>query len=112
MRDTIRYEFSYNESNLVLKSLNLLRSHLVSQEEATIVVDDIIGKLGNNKVDFDIYEMKIIIKALNNYRYKLKNMGESRTEVNDILLKMIDDTENCGKKKVLLRILTPGNGRC
>lgn len=112
MRDSIKYEFSYNESNLVLKSLNLFRSHLVSQGETTEVIDDIIGKLGSDKVEFDKYEMKIIISALNNYRYKLKNMGESRIEVNDMLLKMIEDTENCGKKKLLLRMLIPGNGRC
>lgn len=100
MEDTIKYELSNNENSLVIRSLNLLRNHLVARDESTKVVDDIISKLVESvKVEFDKYEMKIIINALNNYRYKLKNMGESRIEVNDMLLKMIDDTEKNSKKK-------------
>ena len=38
-------------------------------------------------------------------------MNESRSEVNELLLRLLDDSEKVGKKKVLSRIITRYNGR-
>lgn len=100
MKDTIKYEFTILESNLIIKSLNLLRNYLSKQERTTETVDEIIIKLSEyGKMDMDKYEIGIIINALNNYRYKLKSMNESRSEVNELLLRLLDDSEKVSKKK-------------
>ena len=112
MKDTIKYEFTILESNLIIKSLNLLRNYLSKQERSTESVDEIIIKLSDyGKTDMDKYEIGIIINALNNYRYKLKSMNESRNEVHELLLILLDDSEKVSKKKVLSRIVTRDNGR-
>ena len=112
MKDTIKCEFTVEESNLIIKSLNLLRNYLSKQERSTESVDEIIIKLSDyEKMDMDKYEIGIIINALNNYRYKLKSMNESRSEVNELLLRLLDDSEKVSKKKVLSRIITRDNGR-
>lgn len=112
MKDTIKSEFTILESNLIIKSLNLLRNCLSKQERSTESVDEIIIKLSDyGKMDMDKYEIGIIINALNNYRYKLKSMNESRSEVNELLLRLLDDSEKVSKKKVLSRIVTRDNGR-
>ena len=112
MKDTIKYEFTILESNLIIKLLNLLRNYLSKQERSTESVDEIIIKLSEyGKMDMDKYEIGIIINALNNYRYKLKSMNESRSEVNELLLRLLDDSEKVSKKKVLSRIVTRDNGR-
>ena len=112
MKDTIKYEFTILESNLIIKSLNLLRNYLSKQERTTETVDEIIIKITEyRKIEIDKYEIGIIINALNNYRYKLKSMNESRSEVNELLLRLLDDSEKVSKKKVLSRIVTRDNGR-
>lgn len=112
MKDKIKYEFSPEEHDVVMRSLNLLRNYLTAQDRPTDAVDEILCKLNNGKVHFDKLELRIVINALDNYRYKLKNMNEPRGEVNDILLKMIDDAENMeSKKKLLLRKVVLGNAR-
>ena len=45
MKDSFKYEFSVNETNLIVKSLNLLRNYLNTQDRATDSVDEIIIKL-------------------------------------------------------------------
>lgn len=100
MKDTIKYEFTIEESNLIIKSLNLLRNYLSKQERTTETVDEIIIKITEyGKIEIDKYEIGIIINALNNYRYKLKSMNESRSEVNELLLRLLDDSEKVSKKK-------------
>ena len=112
MKDTIKYEFTIEESNLIIKSLNLLRNYLSKQERTTETVDEIIIKITEyGKIEIDKYEIGIIINALNNYRYKLKSMNESRSEVNELLLRLLDDSEKVSKKKVLSRIIMRDNGR-
>lgn len=112
MKDTIKCEFTIEESNLIIKSLNLLRNYLSKQERTTETVDEIIIKITKyGKIEIDKYEIGIIINALNNYRYKLKSMNESRSEVNELLLRLLDDSEKVSKKKVLSRIITRDNGR-
>lgn len=112
MKDTIKCEFTVEERNLIIKSLNLLRNYLSKQERTTETVDEIIIKITEyGKIEIDKYEIGIIINALNNYRYKLKSMNESRSEVNELLLRLLDDSEKVGKKKVLSRIITRDNGR-
>ena len=112
MKDTIKYEFTILESNLIIKSLNLLRNYLSKQERTTETVDEIIIKITEyGKIEIDKYEIGIIINALNNYRYKLKSMNESRSEVNELLLRLLDDSEKVSKKKVLSRIIMRDNGR-
>lgn len=94
MKDTIKCEFTVEESNLIIKSLNLLRNYLSKQERTTETVDEIIIKITEyGKIEIDKYEIGIIINALNNYRYKLKSMNESRSEVNELLLRLLDDSE-------------------
>ena len=112
MKDKIKCEFTVEESNLIIKSLNLLRNYLSKQERTTETVDEIIIKITEyGKIEIDKYEIGIIINALNNYRYKLKSMNESRSEVNVLLLRLLDDSEKVSKKKVLSRIVTRDNGR-
>lgn len=112
MKDTIRYEFTLNESNLIIKSLTLLRNYLSNQDRSTESVDEIIIKLTDyGKTDMDKYELGIVINALNNYRYKLKSMNESRNDINELLLRLLDDSEKVGKKKVLIKKHTRDNGR-
>ena len=112
MKDTKKFEFTIEESNLIIKSLNLLRNYLSKQERTTESVDEIIIKITEyGKIEIDKYEIGIIINALNNYRYKLKSMNESRSEVNELLLRLLDDSEKVSKKKVLSRIVTRDNGR-
>ncbi len=112
MKDKIKCEFTVEESNLIIKSLNLLRNYLSKQERTTETVDEIIIKITEyGKIEIDKYEIGIIINALNNYRYKLKSMNESRSEVNELLLRLLDDSEKVSKKKVLSRIIMRDNGR-
>ncbi len=100
MKDKIKCEFTVEESNLIIKSLNLLRNYLSKQERTTETVDEIIIKITEyGKIEIDKYEIGIIINALNNYRYKLKSMNESRSEVNELLLRLLDDSEKVSKKK-------------
>lgn len=100
MKDTIKCEFTIEESNLIIKSLNLLRNYLSKQERTTETVDEIIIKITEyGKIEIDKYEIGIIINALNNYRYKLKSMNESRSEVNELLLRLIDDSDVLSEKK-------------
>ena len=57
MKDTIKYEFTILESNLIIKSLNLLRNYLSKQERSTESVDEIIIKLSDyGKMDMYKYE--------------------------------------------------------
>ena len=84
MKDTIKCEFTIEESNLIIKSLNLLRNYLSKQERTTETVDEIIIKITEyGKIEIDKYEIGIIINALNNYRYKLKRMNETRTQLKE-----------------------------
>ena len=104
MKDSFKYEFSVNETNLIVKSLNLLRNYLNTQDRATDSVDEIIIKLTDyNKMEIDKHELGIIINALNNYRYKLKSLNEPRSEVNELLLRLLDDSERekSSKKKLI-----------
>ncbi|UKI28276.1 MAG: hypothetical protein L6V78_04745 [Clostridium sp.] len=76
MKDTIKCEFTMLESNLIIKSLNLLRNYLSKQERTTETVDEIIIKLSEygKKWIWISTKIGIIINALNNYRYKLKKV--------------------------------------
>ena len=54
MKDTIKCEFTIEESNLIIKSLNLLRNYLSKQERTTETVDEIIIKITEyGKIEID-----------------------------------------------------------
>ena len=101
MKDKLKFDFSDDEKSLVIKALSMLRNILISQNRATIAVDEILLRLGDkNKIELDRIETNIIINALNNLRKFIKTEHQSPTDVNDVLLKLIDETD---KKKVFLR---------
>ena len=101
MKDKYKFDFTEEETVIIVKSLNLFRNNLILQNKPFEPIDDILLKLNNNhKVEFDLTYTNIVIKSLNNYRYKLKSEGQSRNEVNNILCRMIEETD---KKKLVLR---------
>ena len=64
MKDTIKYEFTILESNLIIKSLNLLRNYLSKQERSTESVDEIIIKLSDyGKMDMDMNDFLGAVEA-------------------------------------------------
>ncbi|MBO5183086.1 MAG: hypothetical protein J6B64_01680 [Bacilli bacterium] len=113
MKDGIKYEFEDTERTIIMKSLNMLRDYLTSQDRPTDSVDNLLIKVNSkSKLEVDIYDAKIIIFALNNLRLKYKNENssrEDRMELSKVMDKLIEGTE-C-KKKLLLRRIPRGNGR-
>lgn len=111
--NSIKYDFTSKEVSLIINSLNSLRNYMSMQERATNVIDEMILKISNNKIEFDIYESKILINSLNNFRYKLKSTNESCSEVNDLLLKIINYTSKDNNKSITIKGFSISNeSRC
>lgn len=113
MKDKIRFDLTDNERTTIIKSLNLLRNYLATQERSTASVDEILLKMSDShRFELDTFDARIVINSLDIMRTKLKHENQPRGELNDILLKVIDKVDNNDKKKVLiLRKHTRDNGR-
>ena len=94
MKDGIKYEFEDTERTIIMKSLNMLRDYLTSQDRPTDSVDNLLIKVNSkSKLEVDIYDAKIIIFALNNLRLKYKNENssrEDRMELSKVMDKLIE----------------------
>ena len=107
MKDKIKFDFTDDEKSLINQSLTMFRNSRIAQEESTSVIDEIMLKIVDKRVELDTIDAGIVINALYKFRYSLENEEDTRENVNKLLMSMMAETD---KKKLLLR-KTRGNAR-